>query len=199
MTPAVTPAVTPLVTPAVTPYKVKKIDALTSRLEANHNNHTPSASYVQFQYCTSAVLVSRRIAGNHKESPCASRRPMGTIAPFKRWCTSYTLCSHSLHQRRRGCRKAAIAGHKMAGGGHVRKVVDRREMRRSTWCSSSAVLFAERMPLAKRQWRSVYFAPDHDFAYMASARHFVPGGGGFVMAAATLVKRAGGHVYTCGS
>ena len=59
--------------------------------------------------------------------------------------------------------------------------------------------FADRMPLAKRQWRSGYFAPDHDFAYMASARHFVPGGGGFAMAAETLVKRAGGRVYTCGS
>ena len=59
--------------------------------------------------------------------------------------------------------------------------------------------FAYRMPLLKREWRSEHFSPDHDFAYMSAARHFVPGGGGFSAAAATLVRRSGGSVYGCAS
>jgi hypothetical protein len=59
--------------------------------------------------------------------------------------------------------------------------------------------FAYRMPFLKREWRSGHFSPDHDFAYMSTARHFVPGGGGFSAAAATLVRRSGGHVYDCAS
>ena len=57
--------------------------------------------------------------------------------------------------------------------------------------------FGNHLPHARRVWRNQHFAPDHDFAYLASARHLVPGGGGFAAAAATLAERAGGQVYVC--
>jgi len=59
--------------------------------------------------------------------------------------------------------------------------------------------FEHRLPSLKREWRSGHFSPDHDFAYMSAARHFVPGGGGFSAAAATLVERSGGNLYRCAS
>ena len=70
--------------------------------------------------------------------------------------------------------------------------------RRSEWYKALVDgWFAHRLPHARRVWRSEHFAPDHDFAYMAAARHLVPGGGGYAAAAATLAERAGGRVYAC--
>lgn len=59
------------------------------------------------------------------------------------------------------------------------------------------VWFATHVPNAERVWRDAHQTPDSDFAYMSMARHFVPGGGGFGAAAATLVRNAGGRVYEC--
>lgn len=55
--------------------------------------------------------------------------------------------------------------------------------------------FGQRLPDAALEWRSTHYSPDHDFAYLASAQHLVPGAGGFGAAAAVLAQRGGGMVY----